>query len=387
MDPPVGLEEVTVNPTDLALYIHVPFCRQRCSYCHFAIKVLHPRSEPSQFHRQFLEGLATEAEFWSQQEKRPLTSLFLGGGTPSQLSLASLGAVLALVRRHFSLDPDCEISIEVNPEDIDQDYLVGLRALGFNRLSFGVQSFHDPSLRAIGRGHSGAAAIAAIASAPSFPKGLSFDLILGLPHQTRATLEVDLAQILRLDPDHVSLYMLERDLPTPLDKKAAQLPMPSEDDQAESYEHVRSTLQQAGYEHYEISNFAKSGKRCRHNLLYWTCGDYLAMGPAAVGRVGLRLRSNHEHFGAWRAALTEQGTGIAAEEHWSPERLHQERLIQGLRLSAGIPRAWLDARQLERLEACFAADLLLWREDRLCLSPRGQLLGNEVFQTFVEAST
>ncbi len=366
-----------------SLYVHVPFCRKRCAYCHFAVKVLHPRSPAEGYHRRFLEALAIEADHWSQRCSAPIETLFLGGGTPSQLGLAGLGQVLRTVRERFQLKADCELNVEVNPEDADADFLSGLCELGFTRISFGVQSFHDPSLQAIGRGHSGAQAFATVAGAPRFKHGLSFDLILGLPHQTEQTLRLDLAHILELDPEHVSLYMLERDLPTPLDKRSRNLPMPSEDEQADYYELVRETLVVAGYQHYEISNFAKPGKRCRHNLVYWHCGDYLALGPAAVGRLGLDLYTNHEQLQPWSHAVATHGQGLATHEHWSQQRLRQEQLVQGMRLAEGIPRDWLDDDLLTRLATCFEASLLEWRGERLRLSARGQLLGNEVFQVLI----
>lgn len=366
-----------------SLYVHVPFCRKRCAYCHFAIKVLHPRSQAEGYRRRFLEHLALEADHWSQREVAPLETIFLGGGTPSQLGLAGLGQVLQLIHERFELAADCEINVEINPEDADAGFLAGLGELGFTRISFGVQSFHDLSLQAIGRGHSGAQAYATVAGAPRFKHGLSFDLILGLPHQSEKTLRQDLARILELDPEHVSLYMLERDLPTPLDKRSRGLPMPSEDEQADYYELVRETLVGAGYEHYEISNFAKPGKRCRHNLVYWRCGDYLALGPAAVGRLGLDFYTNHEQLQPWSQAVAAQGNGLATHERWSEERLRQEQLVQGMRLAEGIPRDWVDDDLMTRLAQCFDAGLLDWRGERLCLSARGQLLGNEVFGALI----
>ncbi len=366
-----------------SLYVHVPFCRKRCAYCHFAVKVLHPRSQPQAHHRRYLEALAVEAGTRSKRAA-PFDTVFLGGGTPSQLGLAGLARVLVIIRDQFELAPGCELNLEVNPEDADADFMAGLAALGFTRISFGVQSFHDPSLVAIGRGHSGAQAQATVARAPRFAHGLSFDLILGLPYQTEATLAQDLATILELDPDHVSLYMLERDLPTPLDKRSARLPMPSEDEQADYYEQVRETLGNAGYEHYEISNFAKPGKRCRHNLVYWQCGDYLGLGPGAVGRLGLDLFTNHEQLHPWSQAVAAQGHGLASHERWTENRLHQERLVQGMRLAEGVPQAWLDEALLARLVPCFEAGLLDWQAGRLRLSARGQLLGNEVFQRLID---
>lgn len=373
-------------PEPLALYVHVPFCGQRCAYCHFAIKVLHPRSNPHTHHSRYLNALNRElAGLADQHQKRPLTSIFLGGGTPSHLGPGLLGQLLKHVHQHFDLDGDCEITLEVNPEDIQRGDLQALAQAGFNRLSVGVQSFHNPSLTAIGRPHDSATAQNVLREALAhFPKGVSLDLILGLPHQNSETLTNDLAQVKHLGLQHVSIYMLERDLPTPLDKMAPGLPMPDEDDQADFYETVCSTLAEAGFAHYEISNFALPGFASRHNQVYWRCGDYLAAGPAAVGRVGHTLTANHEQLTPWLRAVEAKGSGMDYQEQWSEVRLQQERLVQGMRLQEGVLRHWLKPQHWERLKPAQEAGLLEEVDNRLRLTSKGRLLGNEVFAVFVE---
>ncbi|CAM2068221.1 radical SAM family heme chaperone HemW [Sulfidibacter corallicola] len=371
----------------LAIYLHVPFCGQRCAYCHFEIKVFHPSSGPGlrdAFVRRYVAGLAREIETYAPRFRdREVGSLFFGGGTPSRLDLDVLAKILECVKRRFDVREDAEISIEVNPEDGTRDYLNGLRALGFTRLSFGVQTFDDRGLRAIGRPHDGAGALRVLGETPAFPHGVSVDLMLGLPFQNRETLERDLNHIEALALGHLSVYMLETDLPTPLDKTGRDYPMPDADAQAESYEHLCVRLAQMGLVQYEISNFARDGLRCRHNSVYWRCGDYLGLGPAAHGRTGLEYRANHARLGDWFAAVEAHGLGVAQTERWSPERLRRERLVQGFRLNEGVPASWISPEDRAQLSRCETYGLVWCRDGRCGLTAKGRLLGNEVFQIFV----
>jgi len=376
---------VKPSPSDmpLALYIHVPFCRQRCAYCHFDIKVLHPRTDAQASYRRYVDHLRQELACYAKNyAARRLTSLFYGGGTPSQLPLDFLADIQQAVSMHFDLDPDCEISMEVNPEDASPAFLEGIAALGVNRVSFGVQTFADDGLSAVNRAHDGAQALAAIRQAPHFSKGRSLDLILGLPHGSDKVLRRDLDLILQLEVEHVALYMLETDLPTPLDKRT-DLPRPDEDDQADYYLQVAQVLGDAGFRHYEISNFCQSGYACRHNLTYWRAGDYLGLGPAAHGRVGLTYSRNHPGLAAWGRQVERSGKGVATDETWSAERLRQEQIIGGLRLDEGVPLAWLKEDERTRLEDPLFTPLVGFTNKRIHLTPRGRLLGNEVFQIFI----
>lgn len=364
----------------LALYIHVPFCRQRCAYCHFDIKVTHPKTRMEPLVERYLQALDLELAHYAERfGQRQVGSVFLGGGTPSRLDLAAMERLLDSVHRHFRMCPDPEISAEANPEDLGPGVLQGWRGAGINRVSLGVQTFHDPGLKAVRRPHDGATAFRVLANRPNFPKGCSLDLMLGLPFQNRSTIVTDLQKVADLEMEHVSVYMLERDLPTPLDKMEAGLPLPSEDDQADGYDEVSQRLQAMGYEHYEISNFAKPGFACWHNLVYWRCGDYLGLGPAAHARVGLEYWANHSQFGPYCQAIRLEGHGRERERTWSQNRLRQERLIQGLRLAAGLPRSLLTDEEWERLAPVRSEGLLEHRDEVVRLTPRGRLLANEVF--------
>ncbi|MDJ0838419.1 MAG: radical SAM family heme chaperone HemW [Acidobacteriota bacterium] len=367
----------------LAVYIHVPFCGQRCAYCHFDIKVFHPRTDRAPFIRRYLQAVTRELQTYAgRYGRRPVSSVFFGGGTPSRLGATHLGGLMTAVRRAFNLTGDCEISVEVNPEDGDPVFLQALRDMGVNRVSFGVQTFHDASLEAIKRPHDGARAMAVLKSAPRFSKGVSLDLILGLPFQTTATLRRDLDLIQAIAPQHVALYMLETDLPTPLDK-LTEAPRPDEDTQADFYDMVCERLGAAGFEHYEISNFCKPGFACRHNLVYWQRGDYLGIGPAAHGQVGATATANHPRLADYCRLVEEQGRGVISEEHWTAERLRQERIIQGLRLSAGVETDLLTVEEVALLSHEPYRNLLVIGGGRLRLSARGRLLANEIFSLFI----
>ncbi len=378
------MEPTTICDDNLAIYIHVPFCRKRCDYCHFDIKVFHPKTDGRPFITRYLDAVDRELAFYERTcLSQSVSSVFLGGGTPSQLSVSQISRILDSVRKHFSLVVNCEISMELNPEDVSPAYLSGVLGAGVTRISFGVQTFDPAGLASIGRIHSAGRAREAIEAAPHFPHGRSLDLILGLPHQTMETLQCDLDTIISLDMEHVALYMLERDLPTPLDKKVPQVMMPDEDQQAAFYEKVRDYFRERGYLHYEISNFAKPGFSCRHNLTYWRMGDYLGIGPAAHGRLGRIYTANHAQLHHYLNAVSENENGGDLKEHWTEARFNQERIIQGLRLWEGVGIALLTPGQLTALEPMKRHGLVYFDQDRLYLTDKGRLLGNEVFEVFL----
>ena len=377
------MTEATPSP-ELAIYIHVPFCGQRCAYCHFEIKVFHPKTRRAPFYREYLACVIQELKNHAPEfSHRTVGSVFFGGGTPSRLRPDQVGSILEAVREWFRLEPGAEISFETNPEDADPDYLLALRELGVTRVSLGVQSFHDPCLRAIGRPHDRETALNAIKRAPTFPHGLSFDLIVGLPFQTEQILAADLATVAELKPEHVSLYMLDQDLPTPLDKTGRFLEMPNEDEHAAFYETARAFLKNEGYRHYEISNFARPGFECRHNLVYWRRGDYLGIGPAAHGQIGNRYAANHPRLADYLTAVRAHGSGTSRRETWRAQRMRQERIIQGLRLEEGVPASWLRAKERAELFSDPKHGLVEQKEDRVRLTEKGQLFANEIFQVFV----
>ena len=266
----------------LGLYIHLPFCSTHCTYCPFAI------STDLALQDGYVSALLREIDARGGQAMLPVDSIYLGGGTPSRTSLENLGRIFTRLRKRFTIAADAEVSMEANPEDVTDPAVAAWRALGVNRLSIGVQSFHDAELTAIGRIHDRAAALAALRLAVAAGMRTNLDLILGLPAQTRESFRETLETAVSLGAGHLSLYMLDLEERTPLQVQVSRgrVVLPEEDDVADLYIDAIEVLGRAGLAQYEISNFARAGEECRHNLRYWTRGEYHGLGLAAHSFIG-----------------------------------------------------------------------------------------------------
>ena len=264
----------------LALYVHIPFCTAKCGYCDFNSYAGQESLIPT-----YTRALLREAEMWSAALPHwRAETLFFGGGTPSLMPPEELERIVHGLRRRFRLTPGAEISLEANPGTVDEPYLSRLRELGVNRLSLGVQSFHDDELAFLGRIHSSDEAREAYRAARSAGfDNVSLDLIFGLPGQTTSRWQESLEEAIALGPEHLSCYALTVEDGTPLGRDVAsgRVPAPDQDRQAELYLCASERLQSAGYEHYEISSWARRGRRCRHNLTYWRNGFWLGLGAGA----------------------------------------------------------------------------------------------------------
>lgn len=258
----------------LGLYLHLPFCTVHCTYCPFAISTDLSQQDA------YTDALVREIR---AAERAAIDSIYCGGGTPSRTSLANLERIFAAIHAQFDVTEDAEISIEANPEDVSTEALRAWRAMGVNRISIGVQSFHDDELRAIGRVHDRARAVDAVRMAVASGAHASLDLILGLPQQTRESFRETLDTAIALGAGHLSLYMLDLEERTPLQVQVARgrVTIPEDDLVAELYVDAIGHLAAAGLHQYEISNFARAGEECRHNLRYWTRGEYHGLGLAA----------------------------------------------------------------------------------------------------------
>ena len=280
--------EETPMPHRLALYVHIPFCETKCPYCDFNTYAGIEHMMPA-----YVEALAAEIERWGDMLCRPaMTTLFLGGGTPSYLPAHDLEAVLSAVRRAFKVTPDAEATMEANPGDLLGDAPASLAQLGFNRLSVGVQSLDDGLLRLLGRRHTAqdvADAFRAVRRAGF--DNVNLDLMYGLPLQSMAQWRDTLDGVLALGPQHLSLYCLTLEEGTPMEQQVrlGEIPEPDADLAADMYLHAEELLEREGYRHYEISNWARPGLESRHNLTYWRNGPYLGVGPGA-----------HSYLGRWR---------------------------------------------------------------------------------------
>ena len=263
----------------IGLYVHIPFCRAKCAYCDF-----NSYAGLEHLFAPYVRALAREIELAGRRHPLQAQTIYLGGGTPTVLPLDLLGEVLAACRRAFQVPEGAEVTVEANPGTVDGDYLAGLLSLGINRLSLGVQSFDEGELRLLGRIHTAREAVEAchLAREVGFDN-LNLDLIYGIPRQTLAGWRETLRQALDLHPDHLSLYALTLEEHTPLAQRIArgEVPAPDDDLAAEMYVLAEETLAEAGYVHYEISNWARPGRQCRHNLTYWRNQPYLGFGAGA----------------------------------------------------------------------------------------------------------
>ncbi|MGB9776807.1 MAG: radical SAM family heme chaperone HemW [Anaerolineae bacterium] len=377
---------------DVALYIHIPFCRSRCTYCAFNTYAGLESLIPA-----YGEALCAEirAAPVHPQDHPCAATVYFGGGTPSLLPPDTLARILQCVREHFHLSPDGEITLEANPGTVDRAYLRAVRERGVNRLSLGVQSVHPDELRLLGRRHTWEEAVAAVGAARAAGlENVNLDLIYGLPGQTLSRWQETLEAALSLDPHHLSLYALTLEEGTPLQGQVArgELPLPDDDAAAEMYEWAEARLARAGYVHYELSNWARSGRHfCRHNLTYWSNEPYLGLGAGASSWWGGRRWTNVRHPEEYIRRLA-AGQPVAEEVEEIPLRLEMgETMMMGLRLVAGVSDARFRARFGVGLAEVFGAELarladqglLEWDGQTARLTPRGRLLGNWVFREFV----
>ncbi len=362
----------------LGLYIHIPFCRAKCAYCDFySLAGDEARMDAYvSVLSDALRGAAAEAASYT------VDTVYFGGGTPSLLGAGRLSALLDAAAGCFSLAPDAEITLEANPESArDAEALRALRRSGFNRVSLGMQSAVDAELRAIGRIHSARDTAAAVDAARRAGfDNLSLDLIYGLPLQTRGSWRESLDAAVSLAPEHLSCYGLKLEPGTPLHARRGSVSLPDGDAQADWYLDAADVLAARGYIQYEISNFSRPGRASRHNLKYWTLGEYLGFGPGAHSDFGGRrfaVARDLDAFLARRAAYSEDAVP-------SPEERAAERVMLGLRLTRGLPAAEL--RQAENvLRACASHGLAEQSGESWRLTPRGFLVSNEIILRVLDA--
>lgn len=376
------------------VYIHFPYCRKRCPYCDFAV---HARARIP--HEEYAAAVERELGLRAPlYPGRELASVYFGGGTPGLWRADCLGGVLAAVRAAFPerarADGAVEVTVEANPDDLPRPHLGALRAAGVDRLSIGVQSLSPKHLHTLGRLHGAAEAERAVADARAAGFGnLSVDLMFALPAQTLTELEADLAGVLAMEPDHVSVYNLTIEERTAFGglQRAGVLSVPDSGVAAEMYQRIDERLARAGYEHYEISSWARPGRRAVHNTLYWTGGEYLGLGCSAhsfrrlPGGGGERF-SVARSVDVWRRELA-----VAGRETLDAAALEREAVWLGLRLLDGIDRGAhrrlygadpveAHADEVRRL---VAEGLVAVTPERLRLTARGVLFADEVGARFV----
>ncbi|MEQ1633765.1 MAG: radical SAM family heme chaperone HemW [Planctomycetota bacterium] len=382
MRPALPLPAVAV-PDATSLYVHVPFCVVKCGYCDFTSYVV----EDTSVHDAFLRAL--DAELKSTTVPRSPSTVFVGGGTPSHLSTDRLNTLFEILARHVDLRGCVEVSMESNPESINEEKVEIALRHGVTRFSMGVQSFDPERLRFLDRAHSGPRAREAFAELKrAGADNVSLDLIFGLPGQTVAQWEADLAIALELRPDHLSCYSLTFEPGTRLHRDLRQgrvVPVEEEADRA-MFLRTREVLAEAGYRAYEISNFAGRGGPCRHNDHYWLQGDYVGVGPGASShRRGVR-HTNQKPIDAWVRAALDGLPPVATAETLTPMQRLGEALWLGIRRVDGIDIAAIEARiglavepMMAKVFAIHLANGWIERDGtRLRLTPAGLLVADVV---------
>jgi putative oxygen-independent coproporphyrinogen III oxidase len=374
---------------EISLYVHWPFCKSKCPYCDFNSHV-RAGIDDARWRNALLRELD---HYGARMRGRRLVSVFFGGGTPSLMAPAAIAAILERAASYWQRDPGLEITLEANPTSVESARFADFRAAGVNRVSLGVQALDDRALKFLGRGHSAAEARAAVAIAAARFERFSFDLIYARPGQSVAEWQRELDAALALAGDHISLYQLTIEPGTAFATAHARgdFALPDDELAGALYEATQERLASAGLPAYEISNHARPGGECRHNLVYWRSGDYVGIGPGAHGRITLagtrhatRQRRAPE---TWLAAVERDGD--ATEEHvplGARERL-EEFLMMGLRMSEGVSLARLRVEVGEGADALLdgnaLADLvtggfLALGEDSLVATPSGRQRLNAV---------
>ncbi|MDD5092942.1 MAG: radical SAM family heme chaperone HemW [Dehalococcoidia bacterium] len=371
-----------------ALYIHLPFCQSRCSYCSFVSFAGRNADIPA-----YVD--AVEEELSQRARGERLGSIFFGGGTPSLLSPDLLGRIMARIRALFHVEGSAEITLEANPGTVDEDHLRALRKLSVNRLSLGVQSLDDETLVRLGRIHSAAQAIESVQFARKAGfTNVSLDLIYGVPGQPLGRWMDVLKESVRLGPEHLSLYplTLEGDVPLTRAIQKGELPPTNPDHAAEQYEAAQDYLASEGYVHYEISNWAREGAECRHNMVYWRCMSYLGIGVAAHSYLdGHRFANTNDLDAYLKVFRLGERYRPETDEEITPAIGIWEAIAMGLRLSEGVrfddmrERFGVDvlSRFGRQIEETVDSGLLEISDDGFRLTRRGRLLGNEVFWRFL----
>jgi oxygen-independent coproporphyrinogen-3 oxidase len=374
----------------IGLYLHIPYCLHKCGYCDFNSHNINEAEMAS-----YVQALLLEMKHAAKDAKdRRVDTIFFGGGTPTTLPFADLARILKACRQQFQVDPEAEVTCEANPATIPQTDLKQLREAGFNRLSIGVQSFDPDELKRLERVHSVNEVYLTVERARKAGfDNLSLDLMFGLPDQSIERWQNNLQQALDLQPDHISAYNLTIEPDTVFYKQQSQgqLIMPPDDFQRELFEIAIDSLTGAGYEHYEISNYAKPGKQCRHNLNYWVDGEYLGLGAGASSFFNGERYKNINLPARYIAQTNESETAVESRE--TPDRRQRmgEAIMLGLRLREGLNLTTFEnqfgitfqeafGETVERLEKM---ELMELRNDRAALTREGLFLADSVIVEFI----
>ena len=375
--------------TDTGLYVHIPFCSSRCSYCDFATGLYQ-----SELAERYVAALIEEIRT-SRYSGASVDTIYFGGGTPSLLAPAQLDHILATLHEQFTIDPSSEITLEINPGSVTREKLNAFRSIGVNRTSFGAQTFNDAELAKLGRSHTAADSLKTFADLrDSGFTNISFDLIAGLPGQTLKGWQRNVKQALDLRPEHLSFYLLEVHSGTPLAEhiRRGLQPVPDDDLAGVMYQWMLDHASKAGYEHYEISNLCRPGFHSRHNVKYWSAEPYYGFGCSSHSYDGRTQRwSNHRDVLKYVEMIENGMTPIVEKQELTETDVRSEALFLGMRLMRGVDvRRYqesfgVDLREQHAadLDRFHKAGLLEFDGDLIRLTRTGALLSNEVFAALV----
>jgi putative oxygen-independent coproporphyrinogen III oxidase len=347
---------------DFAVYVHWPFCLSKCPYCDFNSHVRHGGYDETRYLRAIEAEIASAA---ARTGARNVSTIFFGGGTPSLMQPATVEGILNAIGKHWTLSGNAEISLEANPTSVEATRFRGYRAAGVNRVSLGVQALDDQSLKELGRLHTAQEALDAVAVARSIFDRYSFDLIYARPRQTLEGWALELNRAISEAVEHLSLYQLTIEPGTPFFglHKAGKLIVPDENLGRDLYDLTQSICIDAGLPAYEVSNHARPGAECRHNLVYWRGHEYAGVGPGAHGRLNIDGRRHatetEKKPEAWLELVETQGHGLTIDEKLQPGEVADEFLLMGLRLAEGIdPKRFtqLSGRSLDPKRLAFLMD-------------------------------
>ena len=373
-----------------SLYLHIPFCTSKCGYCSFASVAGHDH-----LHARYCRALVREIESTPETARRPLSTLFIGGGTPSVLDDVLLSQILTACAEVFGFARDAEVTLETNPESLIRCDIAGLQRHGVNRLSIGIQSFNDQELAVLGRAHDARQALRAIQAAQrSGIDTISLDLMYGLPGQTAESWRATLCRAIECSPQHLSIYQLSIEDTTPFSRMhgRGELQLPDEDEVLAMDDGTARYCARAGFDRYELSNYRRPHCECRHNLVYWRNEDYLGCGAAAVSYVAGERCSRVADPLDYCLRIEAGASPVSFREHLDRQAAFRETVVMGLRLSEGVSERRLDRRfgcglhdiYGDGLAALVADDLLehdgdgQWR-----LTGRGRQLANVVMRALV----
>ncbi len=377
-----------------AVYVHWPFCAAKCPYCDFNSHVRHHGVDEA----SFVDALTRELAFQREMScGDTVESIFFGGGTPSLMSPKAVGTILEAIAQLWPVARDAEITLEANPSSVESERFAGYRAAGVNRVSLGIQALNDRDLKSLGRLHNLAEAKTALATAFKTFDRASFDLIYARPGQTPEQWRAELTEALRFGSTHLSLYQLTIEEGTPFAAlhSAGKLVTPPDTDAAVLYEITQELTEAAGLPTYEISNHARPGQECRHNLVYWRYGTYAGAGPGAHGRLltpdGRRIATSTERNPErWRGLVASQGHGMIEQAELTADEQADEMLIMGLRIEGGVSLDRLEALightlDVDLLRSLTDAGLLQIDKRRLSATPLGRPVLNRLVLEVADA--